>query len=133
MLKGFADGIASSFHWVQDKISDVTGWISRHLHFSVPDEGPLASADEWGPDFMQLLADGIDKGKSKVFDEINSVAQGMQMNANVNAQMTRTFASNQVVHVVNHNVLELDGKQIFTNNTERATRYSTVLAMYKGV
>ena len=133
MIKGFADGISSGFRWVKDKVDDVTGWISRHLHFSVPDEGPLADADEWGPDFMNLLADGIDRNKHKVFDEIQDVARGLQMKSDINSQVSEAISSQQTVHVYNHNVLELDGKEIFTNNTERATQYTNILNAYEGV
>ena len=39
--------------------SSVADKISQYLHFSVPDVGPLADADEYMPDFMKLLAGGI--------------------------------------------------------------------------
>ena len=57
MMSNFASGIWKGFTgWVKGKISGVTNFIKKNLHFSVPDEGPLADADEWMPDFMYLLA-----------------------------------------------------------------------------
>lgn len=39
--------------------NDLADGIRAILHFSVPDIGPLSDADEYGPDFVQLLADGM--------------------------------------------------------------------------
>ena len=38
---------------------NVAKGIADFLHFSVPDKGPLADADTYMPDFMELLAKGI--------------------------------------------------------------------------
>ena len=48
--------------------------LTAYYHFSVPDKGPLADADKWGPDFVKLFADGIDRSSYKVKDEITSLA-----------------------------------------------------------
>ena len=133
LVQGFASGIRSAFSLVSNAVSSVTNFVRRHLHFTVPDEGPLADADQWGPDFMKLLANGIHSNKQKVFEEVNSVAQGLQMKASVNSQMTQTFANNQVVHVINRNVLELDGEQVFANMTERATQSARMANVFVGV
>ena len=37
--------------------------IRSHLHFSVPDEGPLTDFESWMPDFMNGLAEGIEKSR----------------------------------------------------------------------
>ena len=44
---------------VADAVKGVANKIKSFLHFSVPDEGPLADFESWMPDFMQGLADGI--------------------------------------------------------------------------
>ena len=37
--------------------------VRSHLHFSVPDEGPLTDFESWMPDFMCGLAEGIEKSR----------------------------------------------------------------------
>lgn len=43
------------------------------MHFSVPDEGPLADADEYMPDFMELLAKGIRSNSGSVLDRVRTM------------------------------------------------------------
>ena len=50
------------------------------LHFSVPDEGPLADADTYMPDFMELLAKGITKNEKLVTDAVSQLAGAMGTN-----------------------------------------------------
>ena len=47
-------------------VSGVADRIRSFLHFSVPDEGPLADMESWMPDFMQGLANGITTNTSLV-------------------------------------------------------------------
>ena len=51
--------------------------IRSHLHFSVPDEGPLTDFESWMPDFMSGLAEGIEKSRGMVKAAVNSVATDM--------------------------------------------------------
>ena len=50
------------------------------MHFSVPDEGPLADADTYMPDFMELLAKGITKNEKLVTDAVSQLAGAMGTN-----------------------------------------------------
>lgn len=61
LVGGLRDGIDSKINAVKGAADTVAGWISKYLHFSTPDIGPLADADEYMPDFMKLLAGGIYK------------------------------------------------------------------------
>lgn len=65
LINGIANGIRSAAGAVQNAASWVAGKIRSFLHFSVPDEGPLADADTYGSDFMQLIADSIDENNTK--------------------------------------------------------------------
>ncbi len=58
--------------------------IKSFLHFSVPDEGPLADYESWMPDFMQGLANGIAKAKGRVTNAIKSVAGEISVAARAN-------------------------------------------------
>ena len=53
--------------------------IKSFLHFSVPDEGPLADFESWMPDFMQGLAKGINKSKKYVEAAVSGVADAMTL------------------------------------------------------
>ena len=55
-------------------MTDVANTIRSHLHFSVPDEGPLTDFESWMPDFMSGLAEGIEKSRGMVKAAVNSVA-----------------------------------------------------------
>lgn len=111
MMSNFASGIWKGFTgWVKGKISGVTNFIKKNLHFSVPDEGPLANADEWMPDFMDLLATGIDRNKSRVESQIKDLQDIMDIGMdpsftdNTNYRYDPTF--------VVYNTTTLDGRNI---------------------
>lgn len=111
MMSNFASGIWKGFTgWVKGKISGVTNFIKKNLHFSVPDEGPLADADEWMPDFMDLLATGIDRNKSRVESQIKDLQDIMDIGMdpsftdNTNYRYDPTF--------VVYNTTTLDGRNI---------------------
>lgn len=111
MMSNFASGIWKGFTgWVKGKISGVTNFIKKNLHFSVPDEGPLADADEWMPDFMDLLATGIDRNKSRVGSQIKDLQDIMDIGMdasftdNTNYRYDPTF--------VVYNTTTLDGRNI---------------------
>lgn len=60
--EGFGKGIRGAIDFVKNGAISMADAIRNVLHFSVPDEGPLADADEYGPDFAELIASGIDEG-----------------------------------------------------------------------
>lgn len=111
MMSNFASGIWKGFTgWVKGKISGVTNFIKKNLHFSVPDEGPLADADEWMPDFMDLLATGIDRNKSRVESQIKDLQDIMDIG------MDSSFTDNTDYRYdptfVVYNTTTLDGRNI---------------------
>jgi TP901 family phage tail tape measure protein len=79
MIQGLIDGIKSMVGKVGDAVKEVGNTIRRHLHFSAPDEGPLADYETWMPDFMQGLADGINANKYKVVSAMRSLAADMSI------------------------------------------------------
>lgn len=60
LSQGLADGMNGNRGLVSKAVSAISDSIYKMLHFSVPDEGPLASYEEWMPDFVQGLAKGLD-------------------------------------------------------------------------
>ena len=52
-IGGLINGIRSMIGAVVDTVSGIASKIASFLHFSAPDEGPLADYETWMPDFMQ--------------------------------------------------------------------------------
>ena len=65
-----------------DSVSNIADTIRSYLHFSVPDVGPLSDFESWMPDFMNGLADGINKSKKVVAKAVSGVADTMRVTLN---------------------------------------------------
>ena len=78
IVGGIAGGIKKGVSWVGSAVKSVASGIRSFLHFSVPDEGPLADADTYMPDFMKLLSGGIKKGEGGLISQIKSMAAKVQ-------------------------------------------------------
>ena len=96
MIQGFADGISRAKDAVGNAIHTIADKITALLHFSRPDEGPLRNYEQWMPDFMRGLANGIDDNSNLVYAATGRLAAGMQSAlsvptlgiGNVNGSMT---------------------------------------------
>ena len=97
IINGIVNGIRSCIGAVASAVTDVANTIRSHLHFSVPDEGPLTDFESWMPDFMSGLAEGIEKSRGMVKAAVNSVATDMvispQMAVTDSGVMTGTGTS----------------------------------------
>lgn len=71
----FASGLQSARNLVRNAATSIASAARSILHFSVPDEGPLADADEYGPDFGMLIADGLRSKIAEVRSAATDVAQ----------------------------------------------------------
>lgn len=81
MIKNFIDGIKKKAKDLGNAVKDLAkNSISKFLHFSVPDAGPLAEADTWMPDFVDLMAKGIEAGEPKIEAAVQDFASGMSAN-----------------------------------------------------
>ena len=104
---------------VKDAASSVASAIRSFLHFSVPDEGPLADFESWMPDFMEGLAKGIDRSKGTVEKAISKVADLMDLNgampdmqASINAKVSGNGSDGGEV-TLNQPIM-LDGRTLTT-------------------
>lgn len=88
LINGIVNGIRSCIGNVVSAVSDVANAIRSHLHFSVPDEGPLTDYESWMPDFMKGLAQGIEKSKGLVKQAVEGVAADMVISPKVSAMET---------------------------------------------
>lgn len=59
IIGNLKSGIESGINTVKRAASSVADAISKYIHFSVPDVGPLSDANEYMPDMMKLLAGGM--------------------------------------------------------------------------
>lgn len=58
-VQGMINGIKSMAKSLTNKAKELAGGISKYLHFSRPDAGPLRYYEEWMPDFIAGLSKGI--------------------------------------------------------------------------
>lgn len=105
MIQNLIDGIKEKISGVIDAVSDVADAIASYLHFSVPDKGPLADADTYMPDFIDLMTSGIAKGLPK----LESAATTM---ANALATPELNSAGSSVANTVNITVYGAEGQDV---------------------
>lgn len=84
MIQGIVKGIKAAAGAVGAAVSGVAQDIRKFLHFSVPDEGPLADYESWMPDMMSGLAKGITSKKSLVTNAIKGLSTDMSLGLNAN-------------------------------------------------
>lgn len=83
-IQGLINGISSMIQGVINTVSGLAERIRSFLHFSAPDEGPLADYETWMPDFMKGLASGIEKNRNLVEKAVKDVALDMVISPKVN-------------------------------------------------
>ena len=88
-MSQMASGVASAGANVVAAAQNIAGKVASLLHFSVPDEGPLADADKWMPDFGDLLAGGLTDQVNKVGNAASRMAMSVQMAAPSSSDIAR--------------------------------------------
>lgn len=85
MIKNFIKGITDKAKDLGNTIKNLAkNYISKYLHFSVPDAGPLADADKWMPDFVDLMVSGLEQSAPKMQSAVEDFAGGMSANITAN-------------------------------------------------
>lgn len=82
-IQGLVDGIWDMIGSVVDAVSSVANTITRYLHFSRPDIGPLRQYEEWMPDMLNGMARGIRENAWQLEDALNAATSNLQTNVNV--------------------------------------------------
>ena len=93
MVNGIADGIKSAIHKVTSAVSYVANKIKSFLHFSRPDEGPLAEYESWMPDMVAGLSDSLRKASPELISQTEALASGMSDAFNVNGGISTSGGS----------------------------------------
>lgn len=65
-VKLFIAGMKSQAAPLATASANIAEVVKQYLHFSKPDVGPLADADKWMPDFIDLLVSGLKAGVPRV-------------------------------------------------------------------
>nr|DAH15997.1 MAG TPA: tail tape measure protein [Caudoviricetes sp.] len=88
MVQGIANGIRSAIHKVTSAVSDIANKIKSFLHFSRPDEGPLAEYESWMPDMVDGLSDSLRKASPELISQTEALASGMSDAFNANGSVS---------------------------------------------
>lgn len=88
MVQGIANGIRNAIHYVTSAVSSVADKIKSFLHFSRPDEGPLAEYETWMPDMVEGLSDSLRKASPELISQTEALANGMSDAFNVNGSIS---------------------------------------------
>ena len=72
-----ATGINDNAWRVKNAASNLPSAVDSTIGFSVPEEGPFSHADEYMPDFMKLMAEGIKKSGKVVMNAVRSLSDSM--------------------------------------------------------
>ena len=97
MVQGIANGIKGAIRYVTDAVSGVADKIKSFLHFSRPDEGPLAEYESWMPDMVEGLSDSLRKASPELISQTEALASGMSdafnVNGGISASGGRSYAA----------------------------------------
>lgn len=98
IINGIVDGIRSAFGNLVSAVSDIASTISSYIHFSVPDVGPLADADEYMPDFIDLLVKGINSGMPRLERAMQGMTSSMLPGYGASTTGSQTAAGNMTAN-----------------------------------
>lgn len=82
IIQGIVDGITGAVGAVGEAVKGVADKIKSFLGFSEPEDGPLSNFHTYMPDMMNLMAQGIRKGKSVVGNAIKALTGDMSDDVN---------------------------------------------------
>ncbi len=67
-----ANGIMAGIHWVENAVTTVANKIKSFLGFGSPtEEGPGATSDQWAPNLMRMLTQGVKAGSPALQAALN--------------------------------------------------------------
>ncbi|ACX72430.1 phage tail tape measure protein, TP901 family [Methanocaldococcus vulcanius M7] len=80
LITEFIRGFTSKINEIKQKILDLLSWIDDHLPHSPAKEGPLSRLDKVGPGFIETIAEGIEKHKSRIQAAVGKITTTMAIN-----------------------------------------------------
>ncbi|AEH06307.1 phage tail tape measure protein [Methanothermococcus okinawensis] len=94
MINSLKNGIESKINEIKQKILDLLHWIDNHLPHSPAKEGPLSRLDKVGPGFIDTIAEGINKHKSKIQNVVGGITTTMAINTRLGRAPTTSNVLN---------------------------------------
>ena len=77
LIDNFVNGIKNTIGKVKDAVVNVANTVKDFLGFSEPDKGPLSNFHTYGPDMVELFANGIDRSKGLAVNAARDMAQAV--------------------------------------------------------
>lgn len=101
LVQGLIDGIKSKIQKVKDTVAGIADTIASWLHFSRPDVGPLRYYEQWMPDFMEGLANGIEQNTGLITSAMRGVTDEMTLTptATATVQNPGTIGGGNVINI----------------------------------
>lgn len=112
MIQNFVNGIWDKIGSVTDAISGVADRIAGFLHFSEPDDGPLADFHSFAPDMIKLFAQGIEQSLPMLERATSDMASVIANDATPTIQGGQTAASKTVNAPISINVYGAQGQDV---------------------
>ena len=118
-----ASGINNNAWRVTGAARSLANSVDNILGFSVPEEGPLSHADEYMPDFMELLAKGIKDNKRVLLNTVRNLSgtigaafTGLSIPEISGAQLAMAGAGSG--GVTNNRTINMGGLSVVVNGYE---------------
>lgn len=130
IIQGIVNGITGAVGKIGEAVGGVANKIKSFLGFSVPEAGPLSDFDTYMPDMIDLMTEGINKGKSKVVSALGLLTDGMSVAAQANIVSPDTLSKAGSSSSVSKSVVQ--NVSISNNfNGDRAGQEKSAEAMEK--
>lgn len=112
LIQNFVNGIWNKIGAVTDAVSGIADKIFGFLHFSEPDEGPLADFHSFAPDMVKLFAQGITQSLPMLEKAADQMAGVIANDATATIQGGQTAASKTVNAPISINVYGAAGQDV---------------------
>ena len=66
---------------LQATLIGIANMVHSYIGFSKPEKGPLSDFDKYGPDMMDLFAEGIKGGEGDLINALNDIADTVSVRA----------------------------------------------------
>lgn len=107
IINSIVNGIYDAFNNLVSAVSNIAETISSYIHFSEPDEGPLAQFHTFMPDMMRQLAQGIEGGIPLIENAMSNMTQSM-----IPSMGQTNGATNNTSNQVSINVYGAQGQDV---------------------
>lgn len=137
MLQGFMNGINSLTPRFNNTVRTIASTVSKFLHFSRPDEGPLRDYETWMPDMIQglsrtlldsapVLDNAVSEVSSQIADNLRATSFDLDVNSNVNKTINTSTISSQLENAVYSAIQKAENLFRLTINNELKVNSKTI-------